>query len=81
MTGFYGGDPERLSYPEAEELVARYVRLKREQRVQTSSVAVLRWSEYPNSHHNRSRVYAALERICEPTDRSAGGRQIFRFEE
>jgi hypothetical protein len=75
MTGFHPGE-NRLDYPAADRLVMRYLREHR-QRPRTTSVDVLEWSDYPNNHHNRNRVYDSLKRFCTPTESNWAGRTVF----
>lgn len=72
-------DPDRLSYPEAETLVREY--LRKTQRERTTSVGVLDWSDYPNTHHNRRRVFEELQRYATPMDIQRGGRRLFDIPE
>lgn len=76
MSGFYADDA-RLSYPRAEALVVRYIDAKGDQRPRTTSVAVLEWSDVPNDHHNRQRVYQALQEHCTETEQNWAGRTVF----
>jgi hypothetical protein len=78
--GFYADDPDRLSYPEAEGLVQRYLQ-RGAQRPRTTSVDVLQWSDYPNDQHNRLRVYEALKALCAGTDDNWAGRTVFEIPE
>jgi len=77
MSGFYD-NPDKLDYPAADRLVRRYIR-ECSDRNQTTSVDVLRWSEYPNDHHNRQRVYDTLGRHAHQTDENWAGRTVFQL--
>lgn len=74
--GFYD-DAAKLAQPEADRLVVRYALAKGAQCNRATSVAVLRWADYPNDHHNRRRVHDALRRYCDPTGETSNGRHVF----
>lgn len=78
MKRFYE-NAEKLTYPEADQLVDEYLAEMATQREHTTSVAVLRWSERPNTVHNRKRVHDALRRVCEVTGEKWAGRTVFRI--
>lgn len=77
MTDWY--DDDRLTYRDADELVARYIDHVGQTRTQTTSVEVLRWGDAENSHHNRARVYDALCDACHSTDENWAGRTVFEL--
>lgn len=77
MTPGFFSDEDKLDYPAADRLVADWLQ-RHEQSARTTSVDVLKWSDYPNSHHNRKRVYDALTVVCERTDDNWAGRTVFR---
>lgn len=75
--GFYA-DPDRLDYPQADRLVARYID-NHQTRPQTTTVDVLDWGDRPNDHHNRQRVYDSLCRQAIETDTNWQGRTVFEL--
>lgn len=77
MTGFFE-DPDKLTYPEADRLVAEYLSENGE-RPRTTSRDVLRWAEVQDTPHNQRRVHDALQRVCEPTDANWAGRTVFEI--
>lgn len=77
MSKSYYDDDGKLDYPAADRLVVRYIR-ERGHRPQATSVDVLRWSDYPNDHHNRRRVFDSLSRLAEPSGERCG-RTVFQL--
>lgn len=75
---FFEDDDTRLDYPTADRVVREYLR-RSQQRPRTTTVDVLKWSDYPNNQHNRKRVYTALERRCTPTEDNWAGRTVFEL--
>ena len=72
-------DPSKLTFPEADRVVDEYLHEMAAQRKHTTTVAVLRWSEMPNTIHNRNRIHDALSRVCVVTDETWSGRTVFRL--
>lgn len=76
--GFFG-DGDRLSYPEADDLVDRYIEARTGDRDQTTSRDVLQWAGVPVSAHNQTRIHDALTRTCIETDLNWAGRTVFEL--
>lgn len=74
----YYADDAKLDYPSAERLVVAYIEAH-DSRPRTTSVDVLRWSDYENTHHNRRRVFETLKLAGEQTDANWSGRTVFRL--
>lgn len=72
-------DPEKISYPDADKMVDRYITEMASQRSTTTSVDVIRWADVENNSHNRKRVYDALNRVCEETESNWAGRTVFEI--
>lgn len=79
MSTEFFSDPDRITYIEADDLVAGYIEAKCNTRTETTSVAVLKYHGTKRSHHNRTRVYDALAAVCAPTDRTRAGRTVFEL--
>lgn len=75
MTDWY--DDDRLTFAEADELVAEYIDAVGDQRTRTTTVDVLQWADVENRHHNRTRIYDALSAVCEPAEDNWAGRVVF----
>lgn len=73
---FFDGD-DKLAYPEAERVVRQY--LQRSTAATCTTVAVLNSSDFPNSSHNRKRIYWALEEIGTELDDRRQGRVVFQL--
>lgn len=81
MTDSYFESEDKLDFPTAERIVRQYLREKHGTRERTTTVDVLSSTEYPNTQHNRERVFGALERYCRPTGDNWAGRMIFEMPE
>lgn len=78
MSESFFEDDSKLDYPTADRMVEKYVE-KHASRPRTTSVDVLDWSDYPNDHHNRQRVYDALTHLCIETEANWAGRTVFQI--
>lgn len=72
-------DSSKLTYPQADRLVADYIEERGSMKARVTSRDVLNWSEAPDTVHNKRRVHDALSRPCEPTDANWAGRTVFEL--
>jgi len=71
-------DSDKITYPDADGIVADYLEERAADRVRVTSRDVLEWSEVPDTSHNQRRIHDALTRLCEPTEANWAGRTVFR---
>lgn len=76
--GFFD-DGSKLSYPDADRLVDRYIDAMAGTRVQTTTTHVLEWDGMETSAHNQKRVHDALSQCCVQVDEDWRGRTVFQL--
>ena len=79
MSQSFFDDDRKLSYPEADRLVDRYLDRFDGVRSTTTSTHVLEWGGEARTPHNQRRVFDALSLACEATDDDWRGRIVFEL--
>jgi len=72
-------DDSKITYPEADRLVASYVAERGEQTARATSRDILDFADVPDTSHNQRRAQDALTRRCEPLETDWAGRTVFRL--
>lgn len=76
--GFFE-DGDKITYPEADRLVASYIEERGGQTARATSREVLDWADVPDTSHNQRRAHDALSRLCQPLDANWAGRTVFQL--
>lgn len=79
MTSEFFEDGSKITYPQADRLVAEYIDERGGQRARVTSREVLDFGEVPDTAHNQQRAHDALRRLCEPLEENWAGRTVFRL--
>lgn len=78
MSEFFD-DESKITYPQADRLVDKFVTARGDQRSRATSQHVLEWADVPDTHHNKHRINDALRRVCQPLDTDWAGRTVFQL--
>lgn len=72
--GFYGGNSDKITFDEAENIVGEYLSDNKKYRTYIKTRDVCRDMDISPTMHNKVRIHDALEKECEPVKKSNGTR-------